>query len=121
MSVISMTRGDTASFALAFTDAAGAPIDLTGLTLTFTAKERLLDLDADAIITKVDGDGLEVDVDPTTGLATLTVVPADTEGLVDATRLYWDIQLDDGAGTIRTPLSGRLVIGADVTLGSLAS
>jgi hypothetical protein len=116
MSVLNIRRGDTATFTIALTDSEGAPLDLTGLELTFTAKSRLHDADEDALVVKTVGEGIEVDEDPTTGIATLTILPEDTLDFVDAYRLVWDLQVDNGAGEIRTPLTGRLVVSADVTI-----
>lgn len=114
MSLLSMIRGDSVAFAVELTDGDGLPLDLTDLALTFTAKRRVSDGDARAIIQKTVAEGITVDDDPTLGLATLTIGPTDTEGLADRL-LYWDIQVDDGSGDVKTPLSGVLLIGADVT------
>lgn len=115
MSILSMTRGDLASFTLTMVDGTGEALDLTGLTLSFTAKRRYLDLDDDAVIAKSDLDGIVVDDDPTSGLAVLTIMPEDTDDLEDAARLVWDLQVDNGSGDVRTPLRGTLVITADAT------
>jgi hypothetical protein len=121
MSVLDVKRGDTATFTIALTDSAGAPLDLTGLIMTFTAKYHLMDPDDDAVITKSDIDGIVVDYDPTTGIAVLTIDPEDTATLPPIrTRLFWDLQVDNGAGDVRTPLTGTLNINADVTGGVLS-
>lgn len=118
MSLLSMTQGDKHTFDVALTDAAGAPLDLTSVDITFTAKRRLSDADADALIQKTTASGITVDADPTTGLATLVIDAADTVGLASGPALFWDLQIDDGAGDVRTPLSGRLAIASDVTRSS---
>jgi hypothetical protein len=116
MSVIQVTRGDQATYDLTLVDAdTGDPIDLTTMTLTFTAKRQLLDLDDEAFISKTNGAGIEIDADPTTGMAVLTLLAEDTEDTVDAERLIWDVQIDNGAGDVRTPLRGTLVMVADIT------
>lgn len=115
MSLLTMTRGDRREFDIALTRPDGTPLDLTGLSLTFTAKRRMSDPDDDAIIQKTTAAGIVVDDDPTTGLAVLTLEPEDTELLTDLRRLRWDVQVDDGAGDVRTPLRGQLSIAADVT------
>jgi len=112
---LSMIRGDTRSFALTLTDGAGSPLDLTDVTLTFTAKLRLTDADDEAIIVKTDADGIEISDDPSDGMATLTIDPEDTEVLGYSRSLYWDLQVEDALGAVQTPLSGRLSIRADVT------
>ena len=125
MSHLAVTRGDSATFTLTLTDEdTGAPVNLTGMTMTFTAKRRPTDSDAQALIAKSTADGIVIDVAPETGLATLTLDPADTEDLSPAQigrSLYWDLQIDDMAGDVRTPLSGLLAISADMTRASGAS
>ena len=115
MTLLSMTRGDTRAFAIALTDADGLPLDLTDLTLTFTAKLRQTDTDANAVIVKTEGDGITIGDDPTDGTATLVISPEDTEGLTRRTSLYWDVQVEDSLGAVSTPLAGRLVVSLDVT------
>lgn len=122
MSLLSMKRGDRAEFAITLTDVdTGLPLDLTTMTLRFTAKRRATDTDAAALIAKTEGAGITVDDDPATGLATLEIEPEDTEDLDDLRTLFWDIQVDNGAGDVRTPLSGLLAISADITRTSGAS
>lgn len=118
MTVLNVIRGDQQAYSITLTEGDGTALDLTGLDVTFMAKRHLQDLDADALITKTATDGIAVNVDPTTGLAVLTLTPDDTELLADADRLYWDLQVDDGLGDVRTPLRGKLVIAGDVTAGS---
>jgi hypothetical protein len=115
MTRLAMTRGDTQAFALTLTDGDGLALDLTDLSLTFTAKLRIHDTDAEALIVKSDGAGITLGDDPTDGTATLTILPADTESLTSQRTLYWDLQVEDSLGAVSTPLSGHLVIGLDVT------
>ena len=115
MSLLTLHRGDTEVYTISLTNDAGTALDLTGLTITFTAKRRPTDSDLDAVLSKSTADGIVVDDDPTTGIAVLTIDPADTEDLTDLRSLYWDIQVDDGAGDVRTPLLGLLAITADIT------
>ena len=118
MSLLSMVRGDKQAFDIAVVDADGVAVDLTGITITFTVKRRRTDTDAQAIISLSTASGIVTDYDPTLGTATITLDPEDTEDLSDhviARSLYWDVQIDDMAGDVRTPLSGRLAISADTT------
>lgn len=108
-SLLTMTRGDTANFAVTVTDGAGAPLNLTGLVLTFTVAAS----SQSAVITKTIGAGITV-TDALGGLATVTISPADTDGLEDRAELFWDLEVDS-AGDIRTPLTGRLSVEVDVT------
>lgn len=114
MSLLTMTRGDRQAFLVTLTDSSGGAIDLTGLSVTFTAKRRTTD--PDAVFQKTELDGIDVDVG-SGGTATVTVEPADTASLTSRA-LFWDLQIDDGEGDIRTPLSGRLRITPDITISS---
>jgi hypothetical protein len=124
MSLLSMTRGDKQAFEIAIVDADDVAVDLTGITITFTAKRRPTDADVDALIAKSTASGIAVDADPSLGTATITLDPEDTEDLTErqiGRSLYWDVQIDDLAGDVRTPLSGRLAIASDQTRASGAS
>lgn len=108
-----MTRGDDVTLDVIATDQ-GAPVDLTGAGVWWTAKRRHLDADDDAVIRKTVGAGITV-TNPAGGLATVDLVPADTAGLGNSVALWWDLQVKDGAGKVRTLAAGRLVVNADVT------
>ena len=114
MTLLQVTRGDRHVFDLALTDGAGAPLDLTARSLRFTAKTRIADSDADAVLVKTIGDGIEL-VDADEGTATLTIEPDDTSDIDLPRTLIWDLQVEDGAGDVRTPLRGKLAIVRDVT------
>jgi hypothetical protein len=111
---IEAIRGDTETYDLTLTDAAGDPVNLTGSTVWFTAKRRTSDPDEDAIITATQGEGLEV-TNAAGGALTLTLAPADTEALESRlVRLEYDVQLKDGTGRITTPLRGKLYVHPDI-------
>lgn len=112
MTVLQITRGDRNVFDLALTGADGTALDLTDLTIAFTAKRRLRDADDDAVLAKTTANGIAI-VSAIGGTATLTLEGEDTTDLEGP--LYWDVQVDDLAGDIRTPLRGKLVIVHDVT------
>lgn len=115
MTRLAMVRGDTRAFTVTLTDESDAPLDLTDLSLAFTAKRRHGDADDDAVIRKTIGVGIEV-TDAEGGEATITIDPADTRDLTNLRTLVWDLQVESADGTdVRTPLSGRFVITADVT------
>lgn len=114
MTDLSMIRGDSAVFDLAFTDDVGTALDLDGMDIAFVAKRYWTSPDAEAVIVKQVGDGIEVDADPSTGLATLTLEPADTSGLDDRVRrLRFDVELTDGPD-VHTPIQGVLVVSPDI-------
>lgn len=100
--ILNAIRGDRTTFSLSVPDTLGES------TFTFTVKTHLLDADADAVISQT---GLTA----TEGVVAITLAAEDTDQFVDAERLFWDLQADDGIGGIVTPLMGSLVIAADVT------
>jgi hypothetical protein len=112
MTTLSMTRGDDRTLDLAVTFD-GAPVDLSGAQLWWTAKMRHLDTDADAVIRKSSADGITV-VDAAGGLATVAIKPEDTATLPGSNALWWDLQVKSG-GLVHTIAKGRLVVNADVT------
>ncbi len=115
-----ITRGDTKRFNLKLTrkDANGVaqPENLTGTVLWFTAKERVSDTYANALIRKSNASlGGIVVTDAAQGLATLTISPADTSGFTQSKILRADIQLQTAGGDVETVAEGTLEIELDVT------
>jgi hypothetical protein len=109
---LSAIRGDTEVYELTLTDGE-SPLDLTAADIVFTAKRRLAD--TDFLFQKVIGDGIEIDDDPTTGLATLTIEASDTGDLPShATYLAYDLEVTV-ADVVKTPLRGRLRVIPDVS------
>ena len=101
-----MTRGDTRTLTLTLTDSDAVPFDLTGATLRFTVGD---------LLEKATGDGIVV-ADPDSGVAVITINPADTEDASDWRRSYpYDIQVTFLDGTVITPILGRFVLRPDVT------
>jgi hypothetical protein len=100
---LTMIQGDTSTFALTLVDEAGDPLDLTDCALYVTVGDYF---------TKSIGDGVTVDADPTTGLASVTIEPTDTEDLAVSGRLRTDyavrvVLADD---SVKTPIRGRFAI-----------
>lgn len=93
--------------------------NLSGATLRFTAKRKLSDTYASAIIKKHSGvDGGIVITDSAAGLAQTLILPADTVALcVDGKRevLFYDLELETALGEVETTEAGQLIIEADVT------
>ena len=112
-----MTRGDTVSFNIAVT-LSGAPFDLAGCSLWFTGKNKFTDPDNAAIFQKTISHGIVV-TNSTQGLATVTLLPADTISLsLVKTILFWDLQLKDSGNNIYTINSGNLIVSPDITQAS---
>lgn len=103
-------RGDTESILLTVTDT-----DLTNGKLWFTMKTDHSLSDANAALQLTSADALEIDIfDPTEGQARIFIDPEDSEDL-DARDYYFDIQLKQSGGAIKTVLDGILEVKWDVT------
>jgi hypothetical protein len=117
-------RGDTNIYDLTATrTVAGvtSPVPLTGASIWFTAKRKLADADVNAVIRKGNGptgfSGITV-TDASNGLATLTILPADSASLeAGDVRLYCDVQVKEADGTTSTT-KGHITFAADVTQAS---
>ena len=114
MTALSMTRGDDESFDVVVKNKAGAVVDITGMSLRFTAKRRVTDPDDDAVITTTTGSGLTT-TNASQGQARIDIDAADTDDLTETVVLSWDIQGTDELNKVRTLAHGRLRIGADVS------
>lgn len=111
---LELTRGDTRTWAFTI-ERDGAPVDLTGSTVRFTAKRSYADADADAVIAKSTDDDVQI-FDAAAGVAWVIVNPTDTSALEAPLSLVWDLEID-AAGVISTPLQGTLEIAPDVRAG----
>lgn len=108
-----MTRGDTKYLHVRIANADG-PLDLTGKTLRFTAKRSHSNTDAEAVTSKVSGDGIELMEE--TGMAEIALDPADTRDLpARLVRLVYDVQLKSGS-EVFTVAAGTLTVNPDVTI-----
>lgn len=123
-------RGDTKKWSIAFQDAQGAALDLSGCTVWFTAKTVISNdlTDADAIIQHtitIDGTGAVVSADgfeiggihPVTqavattaaeGVLTQILSPADST-LISAGTYIYDIQIETASGEVYTPILGQTI------------
>ena len=109
MNPITIIRGTDNTFAVAFTDGNGAPIDLTDQKVYFTVKSAdnidetdITDADALIQVTAV------LNADPTTGLATVVLTNEDTD--VPAGNYLWDLRLITNTGVITNTQSGEIDI-----------
>jgi hypothetical protein len=89
----------------------GLPMDLTGASVSFTAKRSRVSLDA--MIQKSVGDGIEI-VDAQEGKIAIDIAPADTMYSQRDTVLVWDIQVVDQFGHKSIPVKGTLRVNLDV-------
>ena len=121
---IELIRGDARSLAVALVDDAGDPIDLTAYAgvdaeIALTVKENQYRNDATDTNAAFQVTGTMAD--PTTGIVTFAISPANSEALETGINYDYDIQADDGAGGIVTYVKGTLKLGFDVTRESTAT
>lgn len=126
---ITFTRGDTRAILVdvyqALPDSLpgrGAPLDLTGYSIWFTAKQQLTDADAAARIRKGNTGGLTgvtIIPNPKTGVSQrirIDLANGDTQPLPDKLMsLIYDVQIKDSLSSIYTVASGVLNVEPDVT------
>lgn len=112
---LTMYRGDTPIWNLAVVDSTGAPFDLTGYTLYFTAKRQISDADP-GVFQLTTGAGITV-TNAAGGLATIQPRRADTNTLTEDASLFYDIQVSEIAGSLETFTvdRGTLLITRDIT------
>lgn len=108
--MLTVVRRDDKTFTFYFYDENGDAIDLTGAVLYTTVKQNIDDLDANAKISTT----LAVTAPATGGIATWTIVPADTQYLSGL--YYWDVQLKSVTGKITTLIRDMLEVVPDVTI-----
>lgn len=112
-------RGDTVEIDYDLVDSQGAPLDLslTGVKAWFTIKYYLDDKDVKALaqVTFAGGGIAPRDV-PTSGRVRVTIAAAVTGYILEGTtRLYYDLQILDGAGRVTTIEKGLFLVDPDVT------
>lgn len=107
---ISMYRGDSYPITLKLTDStSGAVIDLTGASLLMTVDTLENPVDATTKLFNVTG---VLATDPTTGVVQFTPTAANTA--VVGT-YYYDVQLTDADGNVRTVVKSTFTITQDIT------
>ena len=106
---LTIVRGDSYPLDFVLVDPAGSPLDLTGCTVVLTVSTEAEPEDDTAQICKVAGVFAD---DPTTGVVSFTPTTADT-AVVGA--YYYDIQVTDADGHVRTPIKSTLAITQDIS------
>ena len=104
MNHLQIYRGDDKTWEIQFKDCEGTPIDITGWTVYFTAKEKKADIDADAKIIKE----ITSHSDPVDGKTLIILVPADTTDLKG--NFYYGIRVKKDTGERVTVLTGTLEV-----------
>jgi len=113
---LELIRGDDATFDIVVRDAVGKPVNLTGGILRFTARTRSSSLTE--ILAKSSAVVGEITfTDQINGMASLALVPADTDTLYAPLSLVYDFEFTaGGTGLVTTVLpAGILYIRRDIT------
>jgi len=104
-------RGDTLSFDITIKDQNGNPVDITGAKLFFTMKEQPTQSDSEAVVQEVVYDH----IDPTEGHTKIIVPSSSTSILVPGKTYYYDFQLVDSNGNVKTLYAGKVRVLQDIT------
>lgn len=108
--MLTLTRRDDKVITFTFYDENGDAINLTGCALYTTVKQSRDDTDANAKIAST----LTIATPATSGVATWTIVPADTQYLKGL--YFWDVQLKDSSSKISTIINDMIEVVEDVTI-----
>ena len=103
---LEIIKGDDVSLTSTFTDGDGAVVDISGSSITFTAKN---DFGSAAVITKT----VTSHSDPTNGVTIIALT--DTDTAVDAGDYFYDIQITFSDGKVNSISYGKLIVKQDVT------
>jgi hypothetical protein len=112
--ILDLIRGDDRVRDVTVTRAGAALSLATAQAITFTAKRQVADPDADAVIVKTLGAGIEVD-GTTPNVAHVTFDAADTDALEAPALFPFDVEIIDADGKRETVAIGWLRLTADVT------
>ena len=122
MDRLRIVRGDTNVYRIVVTiedpdTGVVSPLDITGLKIWFTAKNKQTDSDVNAVIRKGSPgttlNGVTI-VDGPAGKADVELLPADTSALPGMTWLYFDVQILEGV-RVTTVNSGVAAVVSDTT------
>lgn len=109
---LTLYRGDTRVWTVAFTDDDDVALDLSGRVWVAQIKDDKDRTNAAVASITVD------DTDSATGSLTLTLSAGEAAALGnDGTTLYWDLQSDD-SGVVQTWLAGKVKVKGDVSVGT---
>ena len=93
----------------------GTAVDITGASFRFMAKTRVSDTDGNAVVEATSANAKCVITDAANGVMEVRLVPADTSSLTETARLYYDLQMTESGGEVRTISKGLLEVSADVS------
>ena len=102
-------RGDTIKLQITVTRG-GEALNLTGATFKFTARKWK---SGSALIEK-DNTAFAV-ASPASGVAILTIDPADTESITEDVKLYCDVEMTESDGVVTTVAEGTIDLKYDIS------
>lgn len=108
-----LRKGSNYTITFTVLDDNNDPVNISGWSLTYTWKVR--DTDAAAVLTKTVGSGITL-TDPTNGVGTIALVPADTSSL--RPRVYYHRLMRTDAGFVGSVIPGEDQADALATLKS---
>ncbi len=97
-------------------DVPGVPIDITGYTFLMTVNSVKDPTTIEHQMFQVNG---VLDADPTTGKVVFTPTTGQTD--IPPAKYYYDVQMTDNAGHVRTVAKFKLVIRQDITKDAISS
>lgn len=106
--VIQFIRNDDSTWQMTLKKIDGSAYDLTGCSFTFRVKTNRTDPDSDKLIIKTTGDGISEG--DTTGIVTITFIPADTSSLTIDYKYAYDVELTTVIGKKYTILRSYFVV-----------
>lgn len=109
-STIFVKKGDDSVITVTFLDSSGAAINITGATVFLTVKEKLSNIDDDAVIA-IDQ---TTHTDPTHGITQITI-DSTTSASLDEKNYFYDIRLKQSGGLISTTDTGIFNVSQTVT------
>ncbi len=112
---LSMVRGAGPAIDLTIKKLDGSAYDLTGCSVTMTAKRSADDPDSAAVFRKTTGGGGITVTNAAGGLATVQLSAADTRNVPGDVDLAYDVTVKTGAGSVSKPIVGKLTVAADVS------
>ncbi len=112
---LTMDRGDhkTWEFTVTLDEVA---LDITDAVFRFMAKTNVNDDDNIAVVTATTANGKCAITVALTGKMEVRLAPTDTSAIAATKRLYYDLQMEQAGGQVRTVARGLLTVEADVSI-----
>lgn len=106
---VQIIRGDDVTLHITFTDQDNDPVDITGSEVFFTVKNKLADVDDDALIAT----STTSHTTPDSGITSIVLTNTDTD--INPGTYVYDLQLIDETDSVSSIIYGKFQIVDDVT------